>query len=549
MGRNLEDQRDLTLKPSQLQTHAHIVGATGTGKSKFLEIIARQIIVAKSKPALIVIDPHGDLYHDLLAFCAAKSAKTQKRLILLDPAERRYITGFNPMKRDRRTLEYQASMMLEAIRKCWGMETFHETPRMARWLYNTIRTLIEAGLTLKEAPLLLDPFDNDLRRAIIQKVHDPIVKRDWHWFERQKTTLREERTESAYSRLRPFLQNPAIANILSQQKTTIEFDRILQEGKILLVNLKPYGIMSRDDAQLLGTLLINEILAASFQQERQERRNCYLIIDEFQNFVTKDLCAILEGGRKFKLHLILAHQHLHQLQKRDPEIFYSTLANARTKVVFGGLPAKDAELASQEMAILNLTEVKQEIYRTFFEPVESTRQIVTTSEGYITSQGILQAFSSGAVYNPDSGILSDPMLRRSEYQARTESDSRGESWGKSETIAPFYEHEERRELASREFWRLDEQLYRATMKLKNLPNQVFALKPSNGELVFCQAPTLPQPKVSFKQLEEFKHQVLEQGGFASKPEDIENEERQRLEELQTLLTSTSPDDEGLNYAS
>lgn len=546
VGRSIETKKLVALKPAQLKTHTHVVGVTGMGKSKFLEILARQIIIAKSKPALIVLDPHGDLYQDLLLFCVAKGVKD--RLILLDPRERRFITGFNPMRRDQRTLEYQASMMLEAIRKCWGMETFHQTPRMARWLYNTILTLIEAHLTLKEAPLLLDPLENSLRRAIVQKVSDPIVRRDWEWFEKQKPAIREERTESAYSRFRPFLQNPAIANILTQQKTTIEFDRILREGKILLVNLKPYGIMSQDDAALLGTLLINDILAASFQRDPEERRSCYLMIDEFQNFITKDLCAILEGGRKFKLHLILAHQHLYQLQDRDPEIFYSTLANARTKIVFGGLPAKDAEVAIREIAILNLTEVKQEIYRTFFEPVETTRRIITTSEGSISSQGVLQAFGSGVVYGPE-GLLYDPMLTRSEHSTSSETSGRGESRATSETETSFYEYAERQELASREFWRLDEQIYRATMRLKNLSNQVFALKPSDQELVFCQTPTLRPPKVSRKQLDEFKHEVLEQGGFASTPAAIQDEERQRLEELQTLLTSNpSDDDEGLDYA-
>ncbi|MEM4408038.1 MAG: type IV secretion system DNA-binding domain-containing protein [Candidatus Caldarchaeum sp.] len=545
VGRNLESGELVVVKPSDLKTHTHIVGTTGVGKSKFLEILARQIIVAKSKPALIVLDPHGDLYYDLLAFCAAKGIA--KRLVLLDPRESRYITGFNPMRRDRRTLEYQSSMMLEAIRKCWGMETFHQTPRMARWLYNTILTLIEANLTLKEAPLLLDPLESPLRRVIVQKVSDPIVRRDWEWFERQKPTIREERTESAYSRIRPFLQNPAISNILTQQKTTIQFDKILSEGKILLVNLKPYGIMSHDDAQLLGTLLINDILAASFQRDPQERRSCYLMIDEFQNFVTKDLCTILAGGRKFTLYLILAHQHLSQLQHRDPEIFYST-AIARTKIVFGGLPAKDAELAVQEMAVLNLTEVKQEIYRTFFEPVETTRRIVTTHEGRISSQGVLQGFSSGAVYGPD-GALFDPLLARSEYTTSAETSGRGESWGISESESPFYIHRKRKELASREFWRLDEQLYRATIKLRDLPNQVFALKAPNHDLVFCQAPKLRQPKISPKRLDEFKHQVFEQGGFASKPEAIQDEERQRLEALKTLLTSNySDDDEDVDYA-
>lgn len=548
IGRQTDTKEWVALNREWLSTHMQVIGATGVGKSKFLEIIARQIILNKGRPSLIVLDPHGDLYTSLLAFCAAKGIRD--RLVILDPHESTFITGFNPMGRDRRSIAYQSVMMLEAIKKCWGMATFQATPRMARWVYNTIRALVEAGLTLNEALYLLDPHDNQERPAILRNVKDPIVKRDWAWFEslgEKRKSLREERTESAHSRFRPFLQIPAVKYILTQQKTVVEFNKVLGEGKIVLVNLSPYGKMSQDDSALLGTLIINEILASAFQRPKGERRNCYLMIDEFQNFVTKDLCAILDGGRKFGLHLILAHQHLRQLKERDEEVYYSTLTNARTKVVFGGLDVDDAETMAKRLKRFNLMEVKQELYRTIFAPVETTREIITESEGEVTHEGVARAFASGAVYDPNVGWFEDPLLlSESEHEGNTESEGRSHSFARSRTEVPFYEYHERQELASQEFWSLADQLYNATMQFTDLPNRYFAIKCPNKDIVFCKTPTISEPKISTKRFTEFTHQLLEEGGFASRIPAIEAEQKERLKALFTRAKQPETIEEALD---
>jgi hypothetical protein len=99
---------------------------------------------------------------------------------------------------------------------------------------------------------------------------------------------------------------------------------------------------------MLGTLLVNELMTAAFGRRPQERTLFFVFIGEFSHFVTKDACEILDGGRKFGLHLILAHEHLGQLREKDPEICYSTLTNARTKIVFGGLNDEDVDLIARK---------------------------------------------------------------------------------------------------------------------------------------------------------------------------------------------------------
>ena len=157
---------------------------------------------------------------------------------------------------------------------------------------------------------------------------------------------------------------------------------------------------------------MNELLTAAFSRpEGEAKRNpFYLFIDEFQNFVTKDICEILDGGRKFGLHLILAHQHLNQLKQKDPEVYFSTLGNARTKVVFGGLIDEDLEILGKELYTgeLNPDEVKDEIWQTKFRPVESTRLVVAEgqSRGGSSSRAELahESLGESATYIPESQL-------------------------------------------------------------------------------------------------------------------------------------------------
>src|SRR5205823_2370725 len=140
-----------------------------------------------------------------------------------------------------------------------------------------------------------------------------------------------------------------VRQILGRQERTLDFSQVLSGRKIVLVNLAEQNTIPEDYQHLLGTLLVNEILTAAFARPIGRRNPFFLVIDEFDHFVTKDMCEILNGGRKFGLHLILAHQHLNQLKEKDPEVYYSTLGNARTKVVFGGLIDEDLDIVAKEL--------------------------------------------------------------------------------------------------------------------------------------------------------------------------------------------------------
>ncbi|MEM4723513.1 MAG: type IV secretion system DNA-binding domain-containing protein [Candidatus Hadarchaeum sp.] len=521
-------QGRVTIGDDDLETHMQVIGSTGGGKSFFLRYLAEQLITAPHEPCLIVLDPHGSLYRQLKDLCVYLGIK--ERVVLFDPSSSPYIIGYNPMKRDARDLSYQAMMMLEACRKVWGQETFNQTPRLARWLYNAFYGAIEAGLTFEEVRYILDPLNHLYRAVIASETSNGMVRADWEWMLAQKNQqLIEERLESSLNRIRLFLDNSRIANILTQQQTVLRLREIMDGGKILLVNLESHGQqVSPEHIHLLGTLLVNDVLAAAFARAEGERRPVYLMIDEFHNFVTKDLCAILDGGRKFGLHLILAHQHaIGQIKERDPEVYYSVLTNARTKVIFGGLSCDDAEQFAKQTFRLDPNKVKLRLYRTYFEPQESTREVLSYSQGYVTNTALSSGFTSGTIYGPDGGFFDPGVLRTSEARVTGTASSSGEVSGEATAVVPFYEYHQREELASVQFESLEEQLYQAVVHLIDQPTQYAAVKIPNRQIKFVKVPTLKQVFVTDGRRREFEDYIFTTTGYYSKLEAIEKERRLR----------------------
>src|SRR6266852_3563198 len=301
---------------------------------------------------------------------------------------------------------------MESIRKCWGQGSFQETPRLARWLFNVAYALVSANVTFVQAQHLVNPASSPERAAITARIANPRIRGEWEWLEQMKLDRREERIESTLNRIKPFVEHEVIRPMLGQYTNTLDFPSILAERKILLVNLARQNVISEDNQHLLGTLLVNELLSAGFARRPQERQPCFVFIDEFSHFVTKDACEILDGGRKFGLHFTLAHQHLGQLKEKDAEVYYSTLTNARTKIVFGGLNDEDVDLVARELFTgeLDPDQVKDEIWHRGFEPVESTRTVraysSSESDGESSGQVSHSSLASGQVWIPGSDFWS-----------------------------------------------------------------------------------------------------------------------------------------------
>ena len=421
---NTADGRKIYLSPKQRSLHMQVIGASGRGKSKFIEGMIRQDIINNN--GLCLIDPHGYLYNDLVDWCAAKGMldKGKKKIILFDPSEPDWTFGYNPLPSDMNNLAFYVDEMVRATVKVWGMKNVDETPRMAKWLNNIYYTLAEKKLSLLEAKYLITAEHIAVRKELTEDLKEDVIRNAWRDLNKKKAIPFEDKMESSENKLNRFIINPAIKNIIGQTERTINFRKIMDEGHILLVNLGTTSDpnkrkISNENCRLLGTLMINEMYQRSKERPKGSRP-FYLYIDECSYFINNDIERILVECRKFGLHLILAHQTLEQL--RDPDlggsraIFQGVQSGAQNKVIFGGIGVGEAKEIAEDMFIkeLNLEESVKSLEKpvvvdyeiTNFHSQSTSRGFARGSGGGNTSINTSGAGSStGQTMAPGHGIL------------------------------------------------------------------------------------------------------------------------------------------------
>ena len=344
LGHDATSREPVRMGQRERSTHMQIVGSTGTGKSKLMEgLIRRDILKGQG---LCLIDPHGALYGELVNWLASK--RIERRIHLFDPAGDGWTLGFNPLKRCGKEISHQVDSMVGACAKVWGGNDLDRTPLLKRCLRLVFHVLVEEGLTLYESQYLTDPMDATARAFLASSVSDPVIGRQWAYLNSLKPRQFYEEFGSTINRLMEFLASERMRRVLGQRTGTLDFRRAMDEGEVVLVNLSSGTRVSRENARMLGTLIVNDLFLNATERP-PESRPFYLYIDEFGQFVNEDIARILDEGRKFGLHLVLAHQHLQQLKDEDGKVYYSVMTDAKTKVVFGGLTPDDAEVLSKQM--------------------------------------------------------------------------------------------------------------------------------------------------------------------------------------------------------
>ena len=335
----------LRVAESDRQTHTYVVGITGKGKSKLLEHILFQDIVGGRGCG--VLDPHSDLVEDLLQYLHShpeKASPHMDRIIYIDPSRRDHLVPFNVLASDNSPYE-TAQNVVEAFRRTWP-QALAEAPRFANIVTACVLTLIPNKLTLVELPRVLT--DTRFREHLLQRVSDPEVITFWR--ERYEKWGRETPViiESVLNKVTAFTFNPQLRLILGADENRLNFRQIMDEGKVLLVDL---GRCDAETRRLVGSLIVIglEQGARSRKDARGNRRPFYFCIDEFQDFCANDgaaqtLAQILSECRKFGLHLTLAHQTLAQINER----MKGALGNIQLKIVFG-VSRQDAEILARHM--------------------------------------------------------------------------------------------------------------------------------------------------------------------------------------------------------
>ena len=317
----------------------YVVGKTGTGKSTLLEILVMQDLLAGRGFALI--DPHGDLAERVWA---RAPEPLREAVTYLNAPEATQPFGYNPLRRLRdEHIPLAASGILETFRKLWPTAW---GVRMEHVLRNSLYALLERdGSNLTDILRLYS--DKKFRKAVTRAIRNPVVKEFWKTeFENYPARFKAEATAPIQNKLGALLADPTLYRILVEPLSDIRFRLLMDHGRGLIVNLSK-GRLGEDASHVLGGLIVTTIGLAGFSRATvggADRRPFFVYIDEFQSFTTLALVNMMSELRKYGVGLVVAHQHLTQL---EPDIRHAVLGNAGTLITFR-VGAEDAPYLAAE---------------------------------------------------------------------------------------------------------------------------------------------------------------------------------------------------------
>lgn len=319
-------RRRFGIKTDDRRRHTYIIGKTGMGKTTLMENMILSDILAGH--GCCYVDPHGDTAEKLLDYIPSNRIND---VVYFNPADMEFPVGFNILETIREDQKHLvAAGLMGVFKKIWPDVW---SPRMEYILQNCVLALLDyPGATLLGINRLL--VDIEYRKRVIAKIRDPIVKTFWvaefaSWSEKYAT----EAIAPVQNKVGQFLSASIIRNIVAQVKSTIDPRKIMDEGKILIVNLSK-GRIGEDNMRLLGGIMITKIQLAAMERvniPESERRDFYLYVDEFQNFANESFANILSEARKYRLSLIVAHQYIKQLAE---EVAWAVFGNVGTLIAF-----------------------------------------------------------------------------------------------------------------------------------------------------------------------------------------------------------------------
>jgi len=325
LGIDAETGQEVGLTLEERFQGLYVIGANGTGKTTLLENMVLSDVV--NNRGLCLIEPHGDLTRNVIAAMPEERLKDTIYLDITDPAASFGLNFFEcPMGADVTEAAKIASFVMHLFEAIWNVG--FETPRLATVLRNTARVLIEnPGMSFSEIPLLL--WEDVAREKLVRRVTNTQTKLFWSQYNRKQPRDREELTASTINKVDAYLNEPLIARIVSQSSSTIDFRRIMDEGKILLVHLSP---QLEEPSRLIGAAILGRLLLAAFSRADtpQDRRRPFMIYaDEYQRFATQDFAVFLAEARKAKVSTTIANQVLEQIS----DLNRATALQAGTLVV------------------------------------------------------------------------------------------------------------------------------------------------------------------------------------------------------------------------
>jgi len=260
--------KPIRLKPEDRKIHMHVLGSSGSGKSRFLEWMIRGDL--KSRQGFCLVDPHGELYDAVVAYAARHVL--DRDIILLNLSEPDTVVNFNPFRKSEGAdISVHVESRVTATMHAWGVENADDTPTLARTLRLIYTVMIEQGLGLPQAEHLLSFSAKDVRGFLIERLQSPLIRREWLELHDLKPKDWRDEILSARNRLFKLLTSAALRRFMGLAGVSIDLRDIMDRGKVLLVNLKQSKHLSHEAARTFGALLVNEFFEPTRIQVSRSR--------------------------------------------------------------------------------------------------------------------------------------------------------------------------------------------------------------------------------------------------------------------------------------
>ncbi len=335
------DHQAIGMTLEQRQKHTYVIGKTGTGKTTLLKSSIYQDMV--NSKGLAVFDPHGDMFQELLAIVPENR---REDVVVFDPSDEEWPIGLNILDPG---IEFASEQMRQAKITSMVLSVFRKLADDAQWGPRMEHILRNATLTALHLPnpslytLQRLLTDKKYQREVAKSLDDPVLKQFWDKeFKLLGTMQLSSVTAPLTHRLGHFITSKMSRHILLQEKSTVRIADIMNEGKILLVNLSK-GDIGEDQSLFFGTILTSFIWMAAYQRTKipeKQRRDFFVYVDEFQNFATPQFSDITSEGRKYHVSLIVSHQNIAQIE--DKAIVKVVASNASTIICLKVGPEDEA---------------------------------------------------------------------------------------------------------------------------------------------------------------------------------------------------------------
>jgi len=494
LGRVVGTNTPVVLPASARKQHVYVCGGTGVGKSKLLEHMIRRDILewSRTKCGLILLDPHGSIFDNLIAWLADPRNKMDRPIIPIDLRSNRWAVSYN-LLHQRPTVNTSVIVdnFVEAMAHVWGESGTTNTPLFARNARMVLRTLYEGHFTLSDVVHLMDSSGKQVRQAMSAKVTDPVAKR--HWREVDQLSSRDfiDRMSSTLNRLERFVGHELFRAILGQPDESLDLYQAMEDGAIILVSLATEeGKISEENAHTFGTLLLSDLwTAAKMRRKANNPKPFYVYLDEFQEFITPTIAKSLDQARGFGLHLTMSHQFPLQLKnsgEHGQRLYDSVMENASSKIIFRLQNIENLTPLAHSlfMGVLDPDEVKHRLYSTkvmgYADEIQEDRSRSTTrGQGGASHSSSTRSEGEGGSerMNPDEEEMGSLSAWN---QCFSDASGSSESWMNSETESVSQRHVLRptmgRELSSVQFRSIDEQLFRAMQGLFRQQDRHYAVR-------------------------------------------------------------------------